>query len=587
MIHWSHYLSKYCDNCRYLLLNLRYCEGRTRVCKILTFVLNRAAAFQVLRILQNVTQGMDFLHSAQPPVLHGGLKAANVLIDRRFIAKISDFGLPSRRAGSTLCTDWGPFWTAPECLTGGPATVKSDVYSFGVLLYECLTRKEPFEDEDPEQILDGLSDGSKRLSTPDGCSPEMAALMDEALSLQPEARPAFSVFYKRLSKMDVRVVTSAAIAAPETIDTPSRRQRRTSACSNESAEATHQGSLSVMRSLFPRHVGDALIRGEKVPPERKEAITMYFSDVVGFTDISSAMPAEKVSDMLDRLYLRLDELADRLGVYKVETIGDAYLCATNILSDQAGSHAAIMARFALEALRAAAATSVDPDDPSKGCVRIRIGLNSGPCMASVVGRKNPKYTLFGDTINVASRMETSSRPGRVQCTARTAELIREQDPGAVRLQRRGLISVKGKQGLMETYWVLDHTQEPYDRSQPNSPPRALRPAAVPSPPVHPTPDWAVVFAGPLPPLPPPPLGAFKHSSHGPPPPAQKLPDILPRGCALATRVGGPWGPASSGRRLSAEDGPARPKPGPRRHSTAGTADAPALSSLPPPVAAFL
>jgi class 3 adenylate cyclase len=301
--------------------------------------------------------------------------------------------------------------------------------------------------------------------------------MDQTIALRPEARPSFSDLYQRLFKMDVRAVVSPAIAPPETIDTPSRRQRRTSAYSSESAEAAHRGSLSIMRSLFPRHVGDALIRGEKVLPERKEAITMYFADVVGFTNISSTMPAEKVSDMLDRLYLRLDELADILGVYKIETIGDAYLCATNILGDQADGHAAVMARFALEALRAAAATPIDPDDTGKGCVQIRIGLNSGPCMASVVGRKNPKYTLFGDTINIASRMESMAHPGRIQCTARTAELIRSQDPGAVHLQRRGLISVKGKQGLMETYWILDLAQEPFDHSQPNSPARFLRPEA--------------------------------------------------------------------------------------------------------------
>jgi guanylate cyclase len=405
---------------------------------------------QVLSILQNITQGMDFLHCAQPPVLHGGLKAANVLIDRQFCAKISDFGLPSCRpggGGAARYRDWTPYWTAPECLAGGHATVKSDVYAFGVVLYEILARRSPFEDsdEDPELIADALCRGARRLEAPDGCSAEMAALMDETLAFSAQARPPFSALYQRLSRLDARAVASAAIAPPETVDTPSRRQRRSSAFSTESAEAAHQGSLTVMRSLFPRHVGDALIRGEKVPPERKEAITMYFSDVVGFTDISSRLPAEKVSDMLDRLYVCLDELADRLGVYKVETIGDAYLCATNILSDQDDSHAAIMARFAVEAMRAAAATPVDPDDPSQGCVQIRIGLNSGPCMASVVGRKNPKYTLFGDTINVASRMESSSRPGRIQCTARTRELILAQDPGTVRLQRRGLISVKGKQ----------------------------------------------------------------------------------------------------------------------------------------------
>jgi class 3 adenylate cyclase len=192
------------------------------------------------------------------------------------------------------------------------------------------------------------------------------------------------------------------------------------------------------------------MRGERVPPERKEAVTMYFSDVVGFTNLSAALPPEKVSDLLDRLYLRLDELADRLGVYKLETIGDAYLCATNVAVAQP-DHAARLARFAVAAVAAAADTPIDPAEPALGPVRIRVGLHSGPCMAGVVGRRSPKYTLFGDTINVASRMESTSVPGRVQCSARTAELIRAHDAGA-RLAPRGRIEIKGK-GTMETWWV--------------------------------------------------------------------------------------------------------------------------------------
>jgi class 3 adenylate cyclase len=156
--------------------------------------------------------------------------------------------------------------------------------------------------------------------------------------------------------------------------------------------------------------------------------------------------------MLEPLFDRLDRAAERLGVYRVETIGDAYICATNMAEDQAGCHAALLARFALAAVGAAGETLVDEADPSRGPVRLRVGLHSGPCMACVVGRRSPKYTLLGDTVNTASRMESTSAPGRIQCSARTAEAIRAQDP-AIRLERRGVVEVKGK-GSMETFWVL-------------------------------------------------------------------------------------------------------------------------------------
>jgi class 3 adenylate cyclase len=199
------------------------------------------------------------------------------------------------------------------------------------------------------------------------------------------------------------------------------------------------------------------MRGEKVPPEPREMVTMYVSDVVGFTDISAALPHEKVRDMLDRLYSRLDAAAEACGAAKVETIGDAYLCVTNLAGDQASDHAARMARFALAALRAAAATLVDEEDPGRGGLRLRVGLHSGPCTAGVVGRQCPKFTLFGEAVAVASRMEASGAPGRVHCSARAAALLRAQDPAAA-VEPRGGVDVKGL-GAVETFWLTDPRAE--------------------------------------------------------------------------------------------------------------------------------
>ena len=125
-------------------------------------------------------------------------------------------------------------------------------------------------------------------------------------------------------------------------------------------------------------------------------------------------------------------------------------CATNVVAEQV-DHAARMAHFSLSAIEASQHTYIDHDNPSLGTLQIRIGINSGPCMATVIGRRNPKYTLFGDTVNVASRMESTSVPGRVQCSQSTADLIRAQDP-TICLLERGSVNVKGK-GTMKTYWI--------------------------------------------------------------------------------------------------------------------------------------
>ena len=385
-----------------------------------------------LRFLQDISKGMQFLHGANPPCLHGDLKSANILIDHNFSAKISDFGMSVNMQTS--------FWAAPECLSGEPVSAQADVYSFGVIIYEVLSRSEPYNGEEWSEIVQEVCAGRKRLPVPAGCSAEVLVLMNECLLHDSRQRPMFSELNRRLNAMDEHLMTSSALAP--------------------SQESLGTQSMQIVRELFPPAVAEALVKGEKIPPEHKENITMYFSDIVGFTTISTLITPEKVNGMLDRLYHKLDAIAERLKVYKVETIGDAYLCAANVILDQSESHALIMAKFAVAAQKAANETLIDEDQPSRGSVRIRVGLSSGPCIASVVGKKNPKYTLFGDTINTASRMESTSVPGFIQCSQKTADLIAIQDVDrVVRVELRGLLQVKGK-GEMTTYWILCPGQEP-------------------------------------------------------------------------------------------------------------------------------
>ena len=217
---------------------------------------------------------------------------------------------------------------------------------------------------------------------------------------------------------------------------------------------------SVFDSILPPDVQDKLARGEQVKPQIYDDVTVLFSDIVGFTSISSALTAEETGDLISRLFTKFDDLCKANGVKKLDVIGDAFLGVVGV-PNAMPDHANRAARFALNAITAAKETIICPAKPQLGYAKVRIGLASGTVVATVIGtREHPKYTLFGDAVNTASRMESTSLPNRCQVTQVTAELIRSYgNADGITLASRGMMEVKGK-GSMETYFLEEmHDQD--------------------------------------------------------------------------------------------------------------------------------
>lgn len=389
----------------------------------------------LLPILRDITQGIRFLHAANPQVIHGDLKAANILIDSKFRAKVADFGLSQKREVGATGT---PFWMAPELLRGeSENTAASDVYSFGMILYEVYSRKDPYQGELLLEVIMGVMspDIMKRPKMPDATPPMVASIMEECLLDNPEARPTFTEMDLRLKRL------SAANVEPGDTNLSVQAQRN---FKDKRAE-------TLLYDIFPPYIADALRDGRKVEQEHHECVTIFFSDIVGFTTISQMLTPERVCNLLDRLYQRFDEISRKHDVFKIETIGDAYMAITNLVKDQTDNHVKILTKFSVDTIKAAQETQIDLDDISKGFVEIRVGFHSGPVISDVVGSRLPKFGVFGDTVNTASRMESNSSPGCIHCSESSAKLLQVQAP-EIDIESRGNIMIKGK-GEMHTYWI--------------------------------------------------------------------------------------------------------------------------------------
>ncbi len=170
-------------------------------------------------------------------------------------------------------------------------------------------------------------------------------------------------------------------------------------------------------------------------------VTVMFADIVGFTELSSRISATAVVKVLNDIFSAFDHLADRHGLEKIKTIGDAYMVVGGLPTPRA-DHAEAVANMAIDMLHEIRLLSLDHSEPFS----IRIGISTGPVVAGVIGLKKFIYDLWGDTVNIASRMESHGITGCIQVTAETYDILKDK----YTFQRRGAIQVKGK-GYMITY----------------------------------------------------------------------------------------------------------------------------------------
>ena len=200
-----------------------------------------------------------------------------------------------------------------------------------------------------------------------------------------------------------------------------------------------QRSDELLLNILPSEIAERLKAGEEPLADHRPAATVLFADLVGFTDLSRKMPATQLVTILNDLFSRFDELVQRHGAEKIKTIGDAYMVAAG-LKESSADHVAQIANLALGMREAFAAFR----DEHGLDLKLRIGVHSGAVVAGVIGKQKFAYDLWGDTVNVASRMESEGLPGEIQISSDTWRALSK----TYRAEPRGKIEVKGHKPQM-------------------------------------------------------------------------------------------------------------------------------------------
>ena len=213
-------------------------------------------------------------------------------------------------------------------------------------------------------------------------------------------------------------------------------------------------SEALLVNVLPGSIAARLKATDRTIADHFDATSILFADVVDFTPLSQLLPPTEMVDILDRLFSHFDELVERHGLEKIKTVGDCYMAAAGV-PDPHADHARRAALLALDMREAVATSAV----AGREGLELRIGINSGPVVAGVIGRKRFIYDLWSDAVNTASRMESHGTPGEIQITGATYELLKDEFV----CRPRGTIVVKGK-GEMET-WYLEGTRSDDRRSE--------------------------------------------------------------------------------------------------------------------------
>ncbi|XP_022085768.1 atrial natriuretic peptide receptor 1-like [Acanthaster planci] len=411
----------------------------------------------------DVAKGLNHLHSS-PIQSHGNLRSTNCLVDSRWVCKISDFGLVKLRDGAVdnRFSEEAKFarnlTTAPELLNLErpplQGTQSGDCYSYGILLQEIFLRDSPYcmvelSARDIIKLVKACKDPPFRPVIPESVDSRVVRLMQSCWAADPEARPSIASAIKKLQQCSHGRKGNLIDNMVDMMEKYTDQLEEMVEERTKQLEEEKKRTDELLYEILPRSVADELKQGKSVEPVSFPAVTVFFSDIVGFTRLAAASSPMQVIDLLNNLYTGFDSTIENYDVYKVETIGDAYMVASGLPVRNGDKHAGEICTMALDLLSFVKTFHIahKPEEH----LQLRIGVHTGPVVAGVVGKKMPRYCLFGDTVNYASRMESSGLALRIHVSPECRDILEKL--GKFYLERRGSVQMKGK-GTIETFFLV-------------------------------------------------------------------------------------------------------------------------------------
>ncbi|WAR01746.1 ANPRA-like protein [Mya arenaria] len=406
-----------------------------------------------LSITVDICQGLDYIHKS-PMKYHGNLKSSNCVIDSRWVCKLTDFNLQKLRHIEERL-----FWTPPEYLRKilrkevVNGSVHGDVYALGIIMKELVCRNEPYSTETanytPKEIITKVA---KPVSTALVFRPEIFDNGVDSEYLVPNMKPVIRRCWEE--NEDARPPLKTLIRTLNRINPYKKASMVDNMMAMMEKYTTNLEDIVTERTeqlQEEKQKTDALLY-RMLPPsflaEGFDSVTIYLSDIVQFTNLANESTPMEIVNLLNALYTLFDESISPFDVYKVETIGDAYMVVSGLPERNGNVHVREIAGVALNILNNVLHFII-PHKPERQ-LKIRIGLHTGPVVAGVIGLVMPRYCLFGDTVNTASRMESNGEPLRIHISEQT-KLALEEFP-QFDTDKRGEMMIKGK-GLMTTYWL--------------------------------------------------------------------------------------------------------------------------------------